>query len=72
MCTAAILSLSLSVQRGRKKKGATAAGSESHSSGLDWGQERERVVEVMCDLVECDLWLLWEPPSAQMMEDFSK
>ena len=61
------------MQRGskKKKKGATAV-SESHSGGMEWGQERERVVEVMCDLVECDLWLLWEPPSVQIMEDFSK
>ena len=47
-------------------------GSDSHSSGMDWGRERERVVDMTSDLVENDLWLLWEPPSVQMMEDFSK
>ena len=61
------------MQRGSKKKKKGAAASlESHSSEMEWGQERERVVEMMCDLVECDLWLLWEPPSVQIMDDFSK
>ena len=58
----------LSLRGGKKKKknAATVTESESHS------RERERVVELTSDLVENDLWLLWEPPSVQMMEDFSK
>ncbi|CAI8031317.1 Condensin complex subunit 1 [Geodia barretti] len=56
---------------GKKKKKNAVTGSESHPSGMDWGRERERVVEMTSDLVENDLWLLWEPPSVQMMEDFS-
>ena len=60
------------IKRGGKKKKNAPAASESHSSGMDWGRERERVVEVVCSLVDWDLWLLWEPPSVQMMEDFSK
>ena len=68
------MSVPILLQRGggKKKKKSAVAVSESQHNGLDWGQERDRVVEVMCNLVECDLWLLWEPPSVQMMEDFSK
>ena len=46
--------------------------SDSCSNGIDWGRERAKVLDVLCSLVECDLWLLWEPASVHIMEDFSK
>ena len=59
------------LQKGRRKRKGSVAMSDSHS-GLDWTLERVKVVEVMCEMVESDLSLLWEPPSPQMMEDFNK
>ena len=46
--------------------------SDSHSKGIEWGREREKVLDILCSVVECDLWLLWEPASVHIMEDFSK
>ena len=59
------------LQKGKRKRKGSVAVSDSHS-GLDWSLERVKVVEVMCEMVESDLSSLWEPPSPQMMEDFSK
>ena len=38
---------------------------------MDWEQEREHVVELLFQLLGLELALLWDPPTAQMAEDFT-
>ena len=58
---------SLSKVKGRRKKTANTNG-----DGLDWISEKERVLRLLASLLDLDLHLLWESPSAAILDEYSK